>query len=690
VTILDRLYALRAPKARPASYKAVTDVGPWINLPLSSLRDTPQKKAEAFLRAYKVGWFHKAGRRIADDFSNLEWQVTDGDIDSTDPDEQVLDRPDLDVPFDGLDPIGQFMRLMERPNPNQTGRVLRQKTRIRLDFAGTAFWYLENGDSPSSLPTAIYGISPSRMWPSYSDAGQLIGWVMDADKPDGGVPFGVDEILPFSMGGPDDDPFGVGVVEAVYAEVPLTELMAKHTATVMTTGGRLAGMIWPKDRALSEDEFTDVQRAWRNVTSDPQAGKRLLVFPEPMEYAAGASTPAEIGIPELAVLNRDVILTAFPISPYQLGVPMPGGLNSAETRREDRRDYWQGTIEPRTLAYDETVKVGLLERYERVMGRTFNFRTPIPNLDDAPTLVGKTEAYKGLVAVGFDPQAALTAVGLEHIKWNGLPDLLDPAKQAMMAEQAMEAEEPPAPPPPPAKTIKGQREDARERGARTGTNILDDFFQGQRERTESRIREVFPAGKRQKALPGGWWDGDTEDELLEKAMRALYLQVGKSSLQIVADQLDRTVLPRNVKRILEDLAQNGASRVVGINERTRDAIALELTEGVRRGYSVNQLIDGVPDENYKGLTGAALDNQVPVWSDARAETIARTETALSMNRAALIGYDEFGVKTVEAIDGDEDPECAERHGQSFDIETALGIEDHPNGTLDWIPVVPTA
>ena len=39
-----------------------------------------------------------------------------------------------------------------------------------------------------------------------------------------------------------------------------------------------------------------------------------------------------------------------------------------------------------------------------------------------------------------------------------------------------------------------------------------------------------------------------------------------------------------------------------------------------------------------------------------------------------------------ADDGDGDEECAQRDGQVFDIDEAESIEDHPNGTLDWIPL----
>jgi hypothetical protein len=696
-SFLDRL--LGRPEPPRATAKAVTSIGPWANaIPLSSMAHTPQEKAAAYLKAYKVGWFYKAGRKLADDIAGLDWSISDGDMEEGE-EETVLDRPDLAIPFDSLGPVDQLQRLLERPNPYQTGRQLIRKTQVRLDFAGAAAWFLEGGSM--GLPSAIYGISPARMWPSYAKDGTLLGWVMDKDSPSGGVPFDTSEILWFSTGNADnDDIWGVSVVEAVYSQVPLTDLMARHTSNVLTTGGRLAGMLWPKDRALGEDEFLDAQRAWRNVSSDPDAGKRLLIFPEPMEYAAGASTPAEIGIPELAELNRDEILTAFPVSPYRLGVPMPGGLNSGEVRREDRKDYWEESVHPRADLIEEVIQVGLVSRYENATGLTLDFELAEPNLDDAPSLMEKAAAYKGLVEIGLDPKESLEAVGLNHIKWLGLPDLLDPAKQAAAQAASQEAEI--------AKltaTVNdgsprdntqtqssiGKAVKAREDVARLHTGTIEAFLTDQRSRVVDRLRKVLPGSKSArsafiKADPE-WFDTQTENELLTATMRTVYDSSGRASLQVVADTLSRIVPNKAVDRIVDDLMEYGGQRIRDINARTLQAITIELAEGARRGYSINQLIDGVPAEGFKGVLNVGMENGVGVWGDARAETIARTETALSYNRASLGAYREFQVKRVLAYDGDGDPECAARNGREFSVDDAFSMADHPNGTLDWAPVV---
>jgi phage portal protein BeeE len=327
-------------------YLAALQSGPL----LSVLGASYQEKAAAYLRAYKTSWFYKAESRISRDFANLTWTLSYEDSEGDNAEEIVA--PANNIPFERLDPLEQFLRLSERPNPYQTGRQLKQQSQIRLDMTGRALIYLEGGDG-GGLPTAMYGISPSRMWPSHNAKGELVGWVLDRNSPSGGTPFSADEIVAIEYAGIDDP---VGVIEAIYAQVPLTDLIARHVGDVLTTGGRLAGMISPKNRSLDEDEYQDVLRAWRNVSSDPNAGRRLLVFPEPMDWTSGASTPTELGIPELSALTRDEILTAFPISPYMLGIPQPHGLASGEIRREERHDYWEATQHPRVEIWEDAIQ----------------------------------------------------------------------------------------------------------------------------------------------------------------------------------------------------------------------------------------------------------------------------------------------------------------------------------------------
>jgi phage portal protein BeeE len=617
--VLGRQPARKAVMGGP--YLAALQSGPL----LSVLGASYQEKAAAYLRAYKTSWFYKAESRISRDFANLTWTLSYEDSEGDNAEEIVA--PANNVPFASLDPLEQFLRLSERPNPYQTGRQLKQQSQIRLDMTGRALIYLEGGDG-GGLPTAMYGISPSRMWPSHNAKGELVGWVLDRNSPSGGTPFSADEIVAIEYAGIDDP---VGVIEAIYAQVPLTDLIARHVGDVLTTGGRLAGMISPKNRSLDEDEYQDVLRAWRNVSSDPNAGRRLLVFPEPMDWTSGASTPTELGIPELSALTRDEILTAFPISPYMLGIPQPHGLASGEIRREERHDYWEATQHPRVEIWEDAIQQQLIPRYEAAVGRPLDMDIEEPNLDDAETLTIKATAYQSLVAIGFDAKESVGAVGLSHIKWNGLPASLDPVEKQKRADQMAAqlaggtpgqtpeqgGDTGPQPPqngpgrPQPPQTPPAAPAPAKARTLEQRAEVMDAELRGlheavhaalidQRQRLIPLIEASLPKSKsaRMKALPDDWWDPKRERSAFLKALQTAYLRLTRGALEVVSNNVGRVVTPTTVRPIMAKLLESAGLRIDDINETTRSAIVDTLTEGTRRGYSISQLVHGVPDEAF--------------------------------------------------------------------------------------------
>lgn len=677
------------PADRPTpTRKAVTGPTVIYNNPLlSSSNSTFQAKAHAYLQAYKVGWFYKAGSRISRDLAGLEWCVeVEDEVDGDTRIEPVASN----IPFADLPPVQQLLRLLEKPNPHQSGLAFRMRQQIRLDFTGRAMVYLENGDG-GGLPTALYGVSPSRMWPSYDAAGQLIGWVMDRDKGGRGIPFSKDEILVIEYPGPDDEP--VGVVEAVFGQIPLGAMIAQHTADVLATGGRLAGMAWPRDRALSEDEFTDAQRAWRNVTSDPNAARRLLLFPEPMEYVAGAATPAQIGIPELATLSRDEILTAFPIHPFLVGVPLAAGLNSGDSLKWVKREYWEGTLHPRVEIWEDAFQQQLVPRYEAATGMALDLDIDEPELDDAADIAAKADAMGKLVALGFDPAESASAVGLDGITLvEPVPaapepapmDAADPLMAAMMAP--VQGTRPPMAPMEKAAAAKARRETIVGEVLPGFTDVMREALRLQADHIIAAVTAHYGSmtkAERVKAAPA-WWNQQEQDGFLRETMRGLYLRLAKASMKDVASSADRTIWGARIERITDAVLRRAGERITGINETTRDAVQKVIDEGVRRGLSVLQIANGDPKQGFAGIR----DNSV--FGTYRAEMIARTETMLGYNQANLEGYREFGIEQFEAIDGDGDLECEKRDGQVVDADTmAQWIEEeHPNGTLDFAPVWP--
>ena len=166
MTLLDRLLGREAKKA---VYGGILQTTYANDIPLSVYGNDAQQKAAAYLRAYKVGWFYKGGKKISGDIAGLARTLSYEDTEGDNAEEIVA--PALMEPWERLDPLEQFLRLMERPNPYQTGRTLFTKTQIRIDFTGMGYMFLEGGDG-GQLPTALYGISPARMWPSVNPQGR--------------------------------------------------------------------------------------------------------------------------------------------------------------------------------------------------------------------------------------------------------------------------------------------------------------------------------------------------------------------------------------------------------------------------------------------------------------------------------------------------------------------------------------
>ena len=118
-----------------------------------------------------------------------------------------------------------------------------------------------------------------------------------------------------------------------------------------------------------------------------------------------------------------------------------------------------------------------------------------------------------------------------------------------------------------------------------------------------------------------------------------------------------------------------ARRVAGITEVTREKVSRAVDDGIKDGLGAAEL-------------GRLIESSA-AFAPYRAEVIARTETNRVLNVSQLETFKHYGVERVQAIDGDDDAECAARDGRIYTVDEAANIEDHPNGTLDWAPLTLT-
>jgi len=169
----------------------------------------------------------------------------------------------------------------------------------------------------------------------------------------------------------------------------------------------------------------------------------------------------------------------------------------------------------------------------------------------------------------------------------------------------------------------------------------------------------------------------------ERAVRAGW-DVGGAAL---GDGAAFSLTEQNIDRALE----RSGELIQGINDETRAGVQRTLQTAHDRGYTIDEIARGVPEEDFPGLA------QSHSFSKGRARTIARTEMANAQGQGASARYraaEDAGVSVlIRVADGDgcgwlshDDPEKADGM-----LVTISEFEDHviahPNCVRAPIPEV---
>jgi|GEM_PF-1284560 len=231
--------------------------------------------------------------------------------------------------------------------------------------------------------------------------------------------------------------------------------------------------------------------------------------------------------------------------------------------------------------------------------------------------------------------------------------------------------------------------------------------------TADQIRDLFKAAKKKiiaiETLRQTLQD-DLEDELDESGdnfMTAVETAgTAEKVLDFISDHdffigFDIDKVSDTVKGISEVGWQTGKDM---LESMTGDEIKLRFDSHIAAEQAKNHALDLVKDlsdssrdmlkstisssvgneESWETLKGRLKDNYA--FSDSRAETIARTESAKLYNNGFIIAGQESGlVESVDVEDGDEDDECSEAVASSpWTLEMALDNPiSHPNCTRSF-------
>lgn len=647
-----------------------------------------------------------------DETSPVGWHLEDPEGETIDGDYpnvaareafQVLARPMAAL---SLDEAGG-MRMSRRQQWELTSR--------HMGLCGTSFWVLD-GLNGWGFPRAILYCRPDRLSPELWPNGALKEWRLDRGQQGNqqGTPMAKETVVPFYLQAPNEGYLATGLVDAALVKAQLNGSIDRYFAQVISGGGRLSGILAPKNGAIEdENTYQQLVRDWRNITEQPEAAKRLQVVRAPVEFTKTVNTPAEMGLIDLMGRNRDDLLAIWGVPYSQIGGSPAAGMGQGEARDSDRQALWENAVTPRLDVMQEPIQE-LLDRLEPEIGWAPLFVWDLPELEPDATKWDRVQKSISIAMRNVERRAlvGLAPFGPDVIGSTGVP--LDDEIWVPLSVQPMSNE--PAPPPgpvPPALLPPGgddqdpQGETAAEEQAdediedlppgatkarlpaglgrlrttveRKVTPALQRAVEGVlADQRDDVVRRVKKNWARIQSHPGdeqAWWSESKWNAAMLRTVKPTLTGVG----ELVGDHVEgalgakKASLGSASKRAVDRALTRGAARVTRINVYTREGVRRLIADAIKRGLSAAE-------------AGALIEGWTGFDSD-RSERIARTELQFAYNAAALDSYGAMGVSKVTAIDGDDDEECAQRNGQTFSLEEAEAIEDHPNGTLDWAPVL---
>lgn len=690
--MMSLLQAL-SPRRPVLPAKAVT--GPFAGrveygIPLSALeRSAATSARDAQAVAMRDPWIRAAERVIGDRFSTVVWHLEDGTGTTVGTEDGQNDDPRYLAVLD----------LIERPYTpgpgepvNDTPRTRSQQWRVtsrHMGVCGIGYWFLDRADAGAGIPLQLLYINPARMTPATNRAGQLIGWVLDADRAGrGGTPLGLGQVLPFPLEHPDAGFVPVGLVDSILGKDAIVRFADRHAADVLASGGRMAGIVAPPTgESIPQDQYEQMVLDFRSAAEAPDATRRLIILRGPVGFTQTVATPEQLALVDVANrLGRDGILGLWGVPETQLGLAGAGGLNSGETKSYDEAILWQNAVGPRLRTFAETLQYGLLDRYA-AMGIEVRIVVDEPSFDDDTPAFDRASKATSQPLTNRERRAILN-----------LDPFGDERDDEVWLSQGMvrvfpEWSAPAAPPPPPsAPPPRAPEASAREtEDALAGVPDRQDvagkasidamrvavrrFLEGWGARIGASVEAHAEHLARKPGDTAVWWDADAFERELADVLGPHVARLAVSRTAAVDRRMaaGKASVRSSLASVLPRLLRKVGLDIRGIGRTTRDRVVHAIRQGIAQGLGARELGELV-------RTSAGFD-------EARAETIARTETAKVLNQASIESYREYEVEYVQADDGDGDEECAARDGQVYTLDEAEGIEDHPNGTLSWTPVM---
>lgn len=615
----------------------------------------------------------------------------------------------------GIEPIEDhpLIQVLQRPTPHYSGMLLWSATLSEWMLHGNAYWIKVR--SATGRVVQLWWVPQRMIEPKWSDDGRTFITHYEY-RPDGEpLVYAPSEVVHFRYGmDPDNPRKGLSPIAALYREVFTDNEAANYTAAMCRAP--MPGVILspkgdvrmtPESAKMAKDIFTQ-------TFSGDRRGEPMIQS-VPMDVAAFGFSPEQMNLKDIRRIPEERVSAIFGTPAVVVGLGAGLDRSTFANFAEAREAAYESMIIPTQRLFAAELQAQLLPDFGDPQRQFVDFDLSqvrilqedednkarrVTELVKASVLtVNEAREWMGLDSLGPDGDVLL--VPGTHTPTDPKELLAEPEPMALPVGQ-----QPPALPPGREPEDEGREaaaalfgelatkadvplEDA-DYAARiegllavaTGLTRLDlgDYFLGLEYRLAARMGERKAINWRlEQVFPDREEIGLLYDRLV-KGMRRL----AESAWSVIGRRIDdeRPFDPDG--EIMARLREAVSERIPRIHETTREKLRDLVETANARGYTAQQFLRGVPENDFPGLR-----QTVRHWSLARSETIARTELAHYGNVLQIERFKVAGVGRVRMLDGTaHDGTCAARNGREVTLEEYerhVGAE-HPNGNLRCAPI----
>lgn len=611
--------------------------------------------------------------------------------------------------------------LLDHPNESQDQSDFVELATVYLMVSGNAYvMRVRNG---SGRIIALRLLRPDRVQVKIGMDGNVAyyEYTLDGRMYD----LRAEDVAHLKLPNPYDDVYGLSPLQVVARYVNLDTSISTFLRAYFANAGVPAGILKVNRRITSQQEADAARQKWRSSFGGPRGWHGIAVLDEDAEYQQVAPNIGDMDASTITAQTETRICAALGVPPILIGLQSGLDASTYSNYAQAREAFWDETVTPlvhRLEAFFERVlelpesedgeieveaDLSVVKAYaedaEAVSKRTVEqYQSGVITLNEARAKLGYEPVDRGdmrrvplnVMEVSPDgsqmqiaPSAQPAQLSAPEQEIKALPEGLRADAVVSVKERAL----------PRAVQLANRLADERDQLSDGMEQSLKRYFAQLRSRVagvlgrqmersasdtkiaidEITVEMLFPAGSANelaRVLQGDY----------ASIIRATWDVIAQSGVAGVIEYRDNLPIVGQIVGLATKSAQE-------IDMVTRDAVSKSIEIGVERGYSIQQVANGVPADNFPGIRSLVEETY-----RNRARTIARTETMRAQNAATVGYYRQQGLRYMRAFDPDGDPgddyigtdgkTCIQRHRQIYTSDDALSVLSHPNCRLSWTPI----